>query len=65
IAQPVLALLAERDEVIPTAHAERLLAAWGGPVRRVRLPGAGHNSTDAHPLFWPAVRAFIGEQSAG
>ncbi|MDW8467884.1 MAG: alpha/beta hydrolase [Burkholderiales bacterium] len=65
IAQPVLALLAERDEVIPTAHAERLLAAWGGPVRRVRLIGAGHNSTDAHPLFWPEIRRFIGEHGAG
>jgi len=61
--QPLLALIAERDEVIPPTHAEALFKAWGGPKRRVLLTGAGHNSSDAHPLFWDAVRAFIDEQS--
>lgn len=61
--QPLLALIAERDEVIPPAHAEALFKAWGGPKRRVLLSGAGHNSSDAHPLFWDAIRAFINEQS--
>jgi pimeloyl-ACP methyl ester carboxylesterase len=62
--QPLLALIAERDEVIPPEHAERLVAAWGGPKRRVLLSGAGHNSTDAHPLFWSEIRRFIGAQAA-
>ncbi len=57
--QPLLCLVAERDEVIPPAHAERLLQAWGGPKRGVLLQEAGHNSTDAHPLFWPAIREFL------
>ncbi|MGQ0512619.1 MAG: alpha/beta hydrolase [Betaproteobacteria bacterium] len=61
--QPLLALIAERDEVIPPAHAEALFMAWGGPKHRVLLAGAGHNSSDAHPLFWEAIRAFINEQS--
>jgi len=61
--QPLLALIAERDEVIPPAQAEALFKAWGGPKRRVLLTGAGHNSTDMHPLFWDAIRAFINEQS--
>jgi len=61
--QPLLALIAERDEVIPPAHAEALFRAWGGPKRRVLLPGAGHNSTDTHPLFWDEVHRFIIEQS--
>lgn len=61
--QPLLALIAERDEVIPPAHAEALFKAWGGPKHRVLLTGAGHNSTDLHPLFWDAIRAFINEQS--
>ena len=60
--QPLLALIAERDEVIPPAHAEALVKAWGGPKHRVLLTGAGHNSTDRHPLFWDAIRAFINEQ---
>jgi pimeloyl-ACP methyl ester carboxylesterase len=61
--QPLLCLIAERDEVIPPERAERLYAAWGGAKRRVLLAEAGHNSTDAHPLFWPEIRRFVLEHS--
>ena len=57
--QPLLCLIAERDEVIPAVHAERLYAAWGGPKRRVLLPGANHNGTDGAPQFWPTIREFL------
>ena len=57
--QPLLCLIAERDEVIPPEHAETLFAAWGGPKRRVLLGGAGHNDTDGATGFWPAVRGFL------
>ncbi len=60
--QPLLCLIAERDEVIPPVHAERLYEAWGGVKKKVVLQDAGHNSTDAHPLFWPAIRAFLAQQ---
>jgi uncharacterized protein len=56
---PLLCLVAERDEVIPAAHAERLFEAWGGAKRKVVLAGAGHNDSDAHPKFWPAIREFL------
>jgi len=56
---PLLCLVAQLDEVIPPAHAQRLFEAWGGPKRKVVLSGAHHNSTDAHPLFWPSVRTFL------
>ena len=56
---PLLCLIAERDEVIPAVHAERLYAAWGGPKRRVLLPGANHNGTDGALQFWPAIREFL------
>ena len=59
---PLLCLIAERDEVIPAAHAERLFGAWGGAKRKVVLAGAGHNTSDAHPLFWPSLRAFLRQQ---
>jgi pimeloyl-ACP methyl ester carboxylesterase len=59
---PLLCLIAERDEVIPAVHAERLFDAWGGPKRKVVLTDAGHNSSDAHPLFWPSIRAFLQQQ---
>ena len=60
--QPLLCLIAERDDVIPPEHGERLFDAWGGPKRKVMLQEAGHNSTDAHPLFWASVREYLSQQ---
>lgn len=60
--QPLLCLIAERDEVIPPVHGERLFEAWGGAKRKILLQEAGHNSTDAHPMFWPAIREFLAQQ---
>jgi len=57
--QPLLCFIAERDDVIPPEHAERLFAAWAGPKRRVLLGGAGHNTTDSAQGFWPSVRDFL------
>jgi pimeloyl-ACP methyl ester carboxylesterase len=59
MSQPLLCFIAERDDVIPPEHAERLFAAWAGPKRRVLLGGAGHNTTDSAAGFWPAVREFL------
>ena len=59
---PLLCLIAERDEVIPAAHAERLCEAWGGAKRKVVLTGAGHNTSDAHPMFWPSINSFLQQQ---
>lgn len=60
--QPLLCFIAERDEVIPPAHSERLFAAWGGAKRKVALAGAGHNDTDGADGFWPSLRGFLEEQ---
>ncbi len=59
IAAPLLCLAAARDEVIPSAHARKLYDAWGGEKRWIELEGAGHNSTDGTPAFWPGIRAFL------
>jgi pimeloyl-ACP methyl ester carboxylesterase len=56
---PLLCLIAERDEVIPAEHGERLYAAWGGAKRKVLLAGANHYGTDTHPLFWASIREFL------
>ncbi len=60
--QPLLCLIAERDEVIPPVHGERLFDAWGGAKRKVVLAEAGHNSIDAHPGFWPPIREFLAQK---
>jgi len=57
---PLLCLIAERDDVIPPKHAERLYQAWGGAKTKVVLAGAAHNGTDDDPAFWPAIRKFLG-----
>lgn len=59
MSQPLLCFIAERDDVIPPEHAEKLFAAWQGPKRKVLLGGAGHNDTDSAIGFWPAVREFL------
>ena len=56
---PALFLVAAHDEVVPPVHSRRLFDAWGGPKRWVALEGAGHNSTDDAPAFWPAIREFL------
>ena len=60
--QPLLCLIAGRDEVIPRVHGERLFEAWGGAKRKVVLEEAGHNTTDAHPLFWSSIREFLAQK---
>jgi pimeloyl-ACP methyl ester carboxylesterase len=59
IAVPLLCIAGSRDEVIPAVHARRLFDAWGGPKRWLLLEGAGHNTTDSHPLFWASVAEFL------
>jgi len=58
---PLLCLISERDEIIPPEHAERLFEAWGGAKRKIVLQEAGHNSSDAHPLFWRSITTFMGK----
>jgi uncharacterized protein len=59
LAMPLLCIAAERDSVIPAAHARRLYEAWGGPKQWILLEGAGHNSTDGAAAFWPGIAAFL------
>jgi len=55
---PLLCLIAERDDVIPPVHGERLFEAWGGPKRKLLLRGATHNDGDG-PVLWEEVRRFL------
>jgi pimeloyl-ACP methyl ester carboxylesterase len=59
IAAPLLCIAAARDDIIPSSHARKLYDAWGGPKRWVELEEAGHNTTDAHPLFWDNIKRFL------
>ena len=57
---PALVLIGAADNIIPAEQSERLAAAWGGPVERLRLEGFGHNDLDMHPGYHQAIRTFLG-----
>lgn len=56
---PALVVYGGDDTIIPAGHSERLAAAWGGPVQRVRLDGFGHNDIDLNPRYAEAMVAFL------
>jgi pimeloyl-ACP methyl ester carboxylesterase len=56
---PLQMIVADRDEVISAERSKRLYQAWGGPKRKVAVPGAGHNDIHLHPAYWEAVSGFL------
>jgi pimeloyl-ACP methyl ester carboxylesterase len=60
-----LMLIAERDEVIPTELAVNLSRAWGGPVRTLVIPAAGHNDIQSDSRYWEAINAFLAAPPRG
>ncbi|MCM2328468.1 MAG: hypothetical protein NDI88_11305 [Lysobacter sp.] len=59
ITAPALVAYGAEDDIIPAEHSERLAAAWGGPVERLRIDGHGHNDLDLDPRYAPAIAAFL------
>jgi pimeloyl-ACP methyl ester carboxylesterase len=62
---PALLLAAERDRIVPPAHAEALSQAWAGPKTLHVLQGVGHNDVELHPAFYEYVNAFLAERATG
>jgi pimeloyl-ACP methyl ester carboxylesterase len=56
---PILCIVAERDSIIPAAHARRLFAAWHGEKRLVTVANAGHNDLSESPEFWREIGSFL------
>lgn len=58
---PVAVLAAERDEIIPIRHSQRLYDALPEPKRRWMFPEAGHNSWPADPqaAWWDEVLQWL------
>jgi uncharacterized protein len=64
IEAPVLMLAAERDTIVPPAHARALFAAWAGPKELHVFEGVGHNDIDQHPAYEVRLNHFLEEASA-
>lgn len=56
---PLLALVAGRDQVIPSRHARRLFEAWRGPKQWREIAAADHDSISAAPDYWGSIREFL------
>ncbi|KAI3594010.1 Hydrolase, alpha/beta fold family [Cupriavidus sp. U2] len=58
VVQSTKVLLAERDDVVPHACSERLMAAWPGPVAVQTIAGADHYTIVELPETWLALCEF-------
>lgn len=57
---PVLALLAERDEVIPAKFSNELINSFTpGIVEKVIIRGTYHNTIDSVKVYYQAIRTFV------
>jgi pimeloyl-ACP methyl ester carboxylesterase len=57
---PAAILIADRDEVVPASHAQRVFDAYPGPKKLWTFHRAGHNSWPASPIlpWWGEVMLF-------
>lgn len=58
---PLLAILAEKDEVIPLERGFELVRQYAGPKTLFLIPGAGHNDVQDFPQYWKEIREFINQ----
>lgn len=56
---PTLVIRAGKDEVVPAASTDRLIAAMAKPPQVIEIPDATHDSIDEAPAFGQALRAFV------
>ena len=57
---PTLVITAGADEIVPTGHTSRLVAAFRpGIVTERDFPGTGHNGVSASPSYLEAIAAFL------
>lgn len=61
IRAPMLAIVAERDPIIPPARSRALFDAWAGPKRWEAMPDADHDTVGESEAFWQGVARFLTE----
>src|SRR6267142_5488464 len=65
VSAPALFLLAEKDEVTPVKNGLALAGRWGGLVKTVLLPGAGHRGVENREEFWASIGEFLAALDEG
>jgi len=56
---PALFLAAERDNVVPATHAQKLFEVWAGPKQIHVLAQIGHNDIEMHPDYYRLINEFL------
>ena len=56
---PLLAIVADRDAIIPHERSQALYDAWAGSKHWQVVPGADHNSLGATADFWDGIARFL------
>ncbi len=59
---PLLAIVAERDSIVPAERSQALYDAWGGPKSWLVIPATDHNTLSVPQAFWGGVVAFLAAQ---
>jgi len=57
---PLLAIVAQRDTIIPVERSTALYDAWAGPKDWQVVPQADHNTLGATADFWDGIARFLG-----
>lgn len=60
ITVPLLVIHGTADEIVPFEQGKRLFDEHSGAKKFIQIDGGDHNSLDETPLFWPALRDFLG-----
>ena len=62
---PMLALIAEEDEIVDPAYSKPLVDIWGGPTESYIIEGAGHNTVHMSDEYQARIQAFLREMEQG
>jgi hypothetical protein len=56
---PLLAIVADRDSIIPRERSRALYDAWAGPKTWLVVPTTDHNTLSEPDAFWAGVTGFL------
>jgi uncharacterized protein len=59
---PMLAIVGERDSIIPPQRSRALYDAWAGPKAWLALAGADHNDLGATEAYWQGIAKFLSDR---
>ncbi|MBK7792053.1 MAG: alpha/beta hydrolase [Betaproteobacteria bacterium] len=59
LAAPLLAIVADRDSIVPNERSQALYDAWAGPKSWLVVPATDHNTLSVPDGFWIGVAGFL------